>query len=182
MREKRPYEKSDTMVLLPKSSATHRHRSRSKSPAVTLGLALAAVLSVACSKDPSSKKNAQTAKPEDYKMFAGTYAVEPSEKTERLELQADGTAHWNGERESFGKFVLEDKSMRVFLASDAPKITGVFLYTAYDPKGWKGKWQGQIRILRRLDSTPMDRIPMKGDKPTDTQALDKEPAKQEGHP
>lgn len=106
----------------------------------------------ACSKEHKPKET-QKGKPEDYAALAATYVLEPSSTRERVILRADkGVQYIDNGREVLGRFVLDEKSMRIYLEKDEGRVTGIFLYGSYDKSAFRGKWDGEIRTLRRADS------------------------------
>ncbi len=116
-----------------------------------IGLVVLLLLTIAaCSKDKSGPKETEKGKPEDYAALAATYVLEPSSSQERVILRADkGVQYLDGGRETLGRFVLDEKSMRIYMEKDEGRATGIFLYGSYDKNSFRGKWDGEIRTLRR---------------------------------
>lgn len=115
-------------------------------------LVVAAILlaTATCSKDQTGRKETQKGKPEDYAALAATYVLEPSSTRERVILRADGGVQYqDGGRETIGRFVLDEKSMRIYMEKDEGRATGIFLYGSYDKSSFRGRWDGEIRTLRR---------------------------------
>jgi hypothetical protein len=106
-------------------------------PAILLSLAV-------CKKDPQ-KEEGLGVSPEK---LEARFELLPSARGETIEFREDGFVEYTSDLASEkGLYVLGEQSLRFRFESGA---YGVFLRDSYHPPEWRGLFQDEVRILRRV--------------------------------
>lgn len=98
----------------------------------------------ACKKDPEKDQGLGV----NSEKLQGRFELLPSARGEVIEFREDGIVSYKSENTSEdGLYVLGEQSLRFRFESGA---YGVFLRDGFRPLEWRGLFQDEVRILRRI--------------------------------
>jgi len=128
---------------------------------INLILALSLIICIAfgCKKD-SKKQILGSAPPPDFSRYLGTYELRPAAAKTILTLTKDGGVKiQRGKKLHAGSYLASRNLLRIFVSLPGETIrsgepAGVFLLRDFNPKRWRGFWNGDMRRLIKIENAP----------------------------
>ena len=128
---------------------------------IRLGFALFVSGALICLASAGCKKSKPAEDPLKFEMtgdpsrYLGTYRLEPSASKAKITLNRNGTVAYVSDNPARldGVFTINNEVLRIYVtfpqASAANEPIGIFLISDFHPDGWRGRWQGETRKLRK---------------------------------